>query len=300
LVDGDGRATLGVNRIDKLADIDPMLDKLKLAGCLEVKIYSNVRPDLVKPIADAAHRRSLRVTGHIPEGMDLLQALDAGYDGVNHITYVADIAFPRTEREKLSPAESRRRLGALDLNTPRMQEVFQKLAAKHTTFDDTIALYEQFWHTKEELQRREPGLGKLPRELQGMFDGVGKADAASWAAVFAKLLAIVGELHRHGIPVVAGTDIGVPGHTLHRELELYVQAGFTPMEAIQAATLVPARAMGLIKELGTIERGKQADLLVVKGNPLADIHDIRKVTHVVARGRLYDPATLWKLVGFTP
>ena len=300
LVDGDGRATLGTQRISKLADIEPMLDKLKLAGCLEVKIYSSIRPDLVKPIADAAHRRGLRVTGHVPEDMDLLQALDAGFDGVNHITYVADLMLPRAEREKLSPAEFRRRLAALDLRSPTLQNLFKKLAARHTLFDDTIALYELFWHTAEESLRREPGLGKLPRELRGLFDGVSKADAAEHAAVFNKFLAILGELHRHGVPIVAGTDIAVPGHTLHRELELYVEAGFTPMEAIQAATLVPARAMGLLQEIGTIESGKRADLLVVSGNPLADIHDIRKVTRVVARGRLYDPATLWQLVGFAP
>ncbi len=300
LVDGDGRATLGTLRINKLADIAPMLDKLKAAGCLEVKIYSSMRPDLVKPIADAAHQRGLRVTGHIPEGMDVMQALDAGYDGVNHITFVGDMAIPHAEREKMSPGEFRRRMAAVDLNTPQMQNVFKKIAAKHTTFDDTLALYELFWHTTEENQRREPGMAKVPRELQGMFDGVNKTDAAESAAVFDKFLAILRELHRHGVPIVAGTDISIPGHTLHRELELYVQAGFTPMEAIQAATLVPARAMGMNKELGTIEVGKRADLLVVAGNPLADIHDIRKVARVVARGRFYDPAPLWRLVGFTP
>ena len=300
LVDGDGHATLGTLRINNLSDIAPMIEKIKLAGCLEVKIYSSIRPELVKPIAAAAHRRGLRVTGHVPEGMNLVQALDAGFDGVNHITYVADVALPRAEREKLSPAAFRRRLAALDLQTPLMQNLFKQLAARHTTFDDTLALYELFWHTPEENLRREPGLGKLPRELLGLFDGVSPGDAAEQAAVFNKFLAILGELHRHGVPVVAGTDISVPGHSLHRELELYVEAGFTPMQAIQAATVVPARAMGLQKELGTIASGRRADLLVVAGDPLKDIHNIRKVTRVVARGRLYDPAPLWQLVGFTP
>ncbi|MFO0580075.1 MAG: amidohydrolase family protein [Polyangia bacterium] len=300
LVDGDGRQSLGTLRINKLADIDPMLDRLKLAGCLEVKIYSSIRPELVKPIADAAHRRGLRVTGHIPEDMDLMQALDAGFDGINHLPYVTDVVLPRSAREKLSPAEVRRRLGALDLRSPEMQRVLDKLAAKRTLVDDTLVLFDLFRHTTEENLRREPGINKLPRELRSLFDGVDKADAAEHAAVFDKLVAVLGELHRRGVPIIAGTDIAVPGHSLHRELELYVQAGMTPMEAIQAATLVPARAMGLAKELGTIEAGKRADLVVIAGNPLADIRELRKVARVVARGRLYDPASLFRLVGFTP
>ena len=300
LVDGDGPRALGTLRISRTADIAPMLDRLKAAGCLEVKLYSSIRPELVRPIADAAHQRGLRVTGHVPDGMDVLQALDAGYDGINHLDYVTDVALPRAEREKLSPAEVRRRQGALDLKSPVMQRVFDKIAAKRPLVDDTLALYDLYRHTTEENLRREPGLGKLPRELRSLFDGVDKADAAEHAAVFDKLVAVLGELHRRGVPIVAGTDISVPGHSLHRELELYVQAGMTPLQAIQAATVVPARAMGLGGELGTVEVGKRADLVLIAGDPLADIRAVRKVARVVARGRLYDPAALSRLVGFTP
>jgi imidazolonepropionase-like amidohydrolase len=302
LVDGDGKMSLGTLIIHREADIEPMLDKLKTASCREVKVYSSMRPELVAPLATAAHRRGMRVTGHIPEDMDLLAALDAGFDGVNHLPYVTDMALPRAEREKLSPAEVRRRMAALDLHSPIMQKVFDKLAAKRPLMDDTIVLFELFRHTPEENRRTEPGIDKLPRELRPMFADMGadKADAAEHKAVFDKLLAVLSELHRRGVPLVAGTDISVPGHSLHRELELYVQAGLTPMEALQAATVVPARAMGLGGELGTLEAGKRADLIVVAGNPLADIRDIRKIAQVVARGRLYDPATLWRLVGFQP
>jgi imidazolonepropionase-like amidohydrolase len=87
---------------------------------------------------------------------------------------------------------------------------------------------------------------------------------------------------------------------VHRELELYVMAGFTPMQAIQAATSVPARYMHRDKELGTIEAGKRADLVVVAGNPLDRIGDIRNTKLVVARGKVYDSAALWQLSGFRP
>ena len=100
--------------------------------------------------------------------------------------------------------------------------------------------------------------------------------------------------------MVAGTDQTVPGHSLHREIELYVQAGFTPMEAIQAATLVPAQAMGLSREVGTVEPGKRADLIILRGNPLDDIHNTRKVEYVITNGKMYHTAELWQSVGFQP
>jgi imidazolonepropionase-like amidohydrolase len=100
--------------------------------------------------------------------------------------------------------------------------------------------------------------------------------------------------------VVAGTDQAVPGHSLHREMELYVEAGFTPMEALQSATIVPARVMGRDKELGTVEAGKLADFVVIDGNPLADVKALRNVVTVVQSGRAYDPAKLWRMVGFQP
>jgi imidazolonepropionase-like amidohydrolase len=109
-----------------------------------------------------------------------------------------------------------------------------------------------------------------------------------------------GALHRAGVPIVAGTDQQVPGHSLHRELELYVQCGFTPLEAIQTATLVPARVMGLEKESGTIAAGKRADLIVVDRDPLADISNVRRLSIVIALGRPYDPAVLARSVGFQP
>jgi imidazolonepropionase-like amidohydrolase len=111
---------------------------------------------------------------------------------------------------------------------------------------------------------------------------------------------VIGALHKAGVPIVAGSDTGLLGYGLHRELELYVKAGMTPMEAIQTATLVPAQIMNLAGESGTIEPGKRADMILVNGNPLENISHIRKVSKVVANGRMYESAPLWKSVGFQP
>jgi imidazolonepropionase-like amidohydrolase len=107
-------------------------------------------------------------------------------------------------------------------------------------------------------------------------------------------------LHRGGIRFVAGTDQGVRGYTVYREIEIYVEAGFTPLKALQAATIVPARVMKVDTDSGSVETGKRADFDILDANPLDDIHNIRSAHWVVANGTLYDPRPLWQSVGFKP
>ena len=107
---------------------------------------------------------------------------------------------------------------------------------------------------------------------------------------------IVKAMHDQGITIVAGTDMGFPGYSLDRELELYVAAGLTPLEAIQTATIIPARVMK--KGSGALQPGLQADLILVEGSPLTRIRDIRNVSIVIKDGKVYDPAVLHALAGF--
>jgi imidazolonepropionase-like amidohydrolase len=109
---------------------------------------------------------------------------------------------------------------------------------------------------------------------------------------------IVYALYHDSVPVVAGTDMGFPGFSLDRELELYVESGLTPMQAIQSATIVPARVMRLADHSGSIGSGKQADLIIVDGDPLQNIRSIRNVTTVIKDGNIYDPVQLHKIAGF--
>ncbi len=299
IVDGGGPAAIGTVRIESRADIRPVIDRLVAAGCREVKIYSSIAPELVRPIAAEAHRRGLKVTGHVPSGMTALDAIRDGYDTIDHVPMLFGSVLPSAEMRKLSMGERMKRMGAVDLASPAMQKVIDLLVRRKIVVDDTLALYELLSMTEAENRKREPGIAKLPPAL-AMQWGVAPELAGPAAAAFGKWVELVGLLHRRGVRLVAGTDIGVPGHTLHRELELYVQAGFTPMEALQAATIVPARVMRLDKELGTIERGKRADLVVVAGDPLADISATRRVVEVMARGRLHDPAALWHHAAFAP
>jgi imidazolonepropionase-like amidohydrolase len=298
IVDGGGDAAIGTVRIRTKEDIAPTIDDLKKQGCVDVKIYSSVDPALVKPIVAYAHAHGMGVVGHVPIGMTSQQAIDAGYDSISHINYLFDVLLPDKVRRALSREQRFLRIASLDLASPAVARELGSLVAHHVVIDDTLALYEQLLHTEADDAKREPGIATLPRELRATLGSVEPSLATPADAAFAKYLALLGELHKRGVVVVPGTDITVPGYSLLRELELYVQVGFTPMEAIQAATIVAARFMHREKELGSVEPGKRADLVVLGGDPLVDIANVRRTFMVVAQGKAYDPATLWKLVGF--
>src|SRR5207249_2797219 len=151
------------------------------------------------------------------------------------------------------------------------------LRERKTVIDPTQSWNELLGHAAgAPVAAFQPGIAKIPPPLNRLFSNAGTAgvDAATARSRLERGLRIVKALHDAGVPIVVGTDEGIPGHSVHREIELYVEAGLTPMEALQAATLVPARAMKLDAELGAIEPGKRADLVVLDANPLDDVHNV--------------------------
>jgi hypothetical protein len=191
----------------------------------------------------------------------------------------------------------------VDFQSPEAQQALDFFKKHGTVIDPTMVIFEWSLHpARVEFSTIEPGAAKLPVQLSGAINNTGVPPEGEVRAksMLDRFLLTIGALHRAGIPIVAGTDQVVPGHSLHRELELYVKAGFTPMEAIQAATIVPARIMKMDKELGTVEVGKAADLIIVDGNPLDNISNIRRITTVITGGRVFSSAELWKSVGFKP
>lgn len=302
IVDGTGKYTVGVNRVDTPEEAKAWVDRYHDAGFQQMKIYSSVKLEEVKVITAEAHRLGMTATGHIPEGLNAFQTIEAGQDQINHVQYIADIL-----RAPLPPGASRldraKANGEINLNSTGAQDTLAYLKAHHIVVDPTLALMEYLTSsTAKPPASFEPGVLKLPVELAQPLNDVGPPlpEADFYEKQFEKYVEIVGALHKAGVPIVAGTDQTVPGYSLHREIELYVQAGFTPMEAIQAATIVPARAMGVDKELGTIEAGKRGDLIVIHGDPLQDIHNTRNVESVVTNGVMYNTAELWRSVGFKP
>ena len=302
IVDGTGTYTIGVERVDTPEQALMWTDRYHAAGFQQMKIYSSVKLEELKVVADEAHRLGMTVTGHVPEGINAYQAIEAGQDQINHIQYIADIMKAPLPANANRYARDQARAN-IDLESPEAKKAIAFLRDHHTVVDPTMALFEFFTATTAKPPASfEPGVNKVAPELAQQLTDVGPPNEHSEIGekAFEKELAIVGALHRAGIPIVAGTDQTVPGYSLHREIELYVQAGFTPMEAIQAATIVPARAMGFDKESGTVEKGKRGDLILVNGNPLEDIHQLRNVEYVIANGTMFPTAQLWQSVGFKP
>jgi imidazolonepropionase-like amidohydrolase len=248
-------------------------------GFQQVKLYNQLAPDVVAAIASEAHRLGMTVTGHVPTAMTLREAVEAGMD---HIAHLAVRDEPGSE----------------DL---RRTTAF--LRDHGTVLDPTLSWGELLGRsTSTPIAEFQPGFPKIPPPLQRLFDSAGNSEITpeDARARLDRSLRIVGELHAAGVPIVAGTDEGIPGHSLHREIELYVEAGMTPLEAIRSATIVPARAMELEKDLGTIEAGKRADLVVLDADPLERISNVRTVRFVVTGGRMYEAADLWRSVRFSP
>ena len=302
VVDGTGPLALGVERVDSPDQARMWVDRYHAAGFQQMKIYSSVKLENLKAVADEAHHLDMTVTGHVPEGLNAYQVIEAGQDQINHIQYIENIMRPALPASA-TRAERRNAAANIDIHSPEAQKALAFLKEHHTVVDPTMALFELFTATTAKPPASfEPGINKIPTELAEQLTDVEppNENSALGEKVFQKEIEIVGALHRAGIPIVAGTDQSVPGYSLHREMEIYVQAGFTPMEAIQAATIVPARAMGIERETGTVKKGKRGDLILINGDPLADIHNTRNVEYVITNGTMYHTAELWQSVGFKP
>ena len=290
VVDGSGPLSLGIVRVDTPEQAREQVQKYHAAGFQQIKIYSSVKPDILPIVTAEAHKLGMTVTGHIPIGMNAIQGIEDGMDQINHAQYLVDVmADPKSH--------------AIDPDTPQVKKVIALLKEHHTVVDPTLALLEIITHSLDHpLASFEPGINHVAPELREGLETMGTppAKAQGAGAYFNALLETVRVLHQAGVPIVAGTDQAVPGFSVDREIELYVKAGFTPLEAIQAATIVPARAMGMEQDSGTVEVGKRADVIVVDGNPLENISEIRKIDTVFAAGKMYKPAPLWKAVGFQP
>ena len=269
-----------------------------------LKIYSSIKPELVPFLTRYAHEKGLRVSGHIPAGMRAENAVDAGYDEIQHVNmlmlnFMPDVTETRTPARFTEPAK---RGADLDLNSAEVRAFIEKLRARNVVVDPTVSTFEAI------LVARAGTVSPLhaaiadrlpPQVRRGLLTGglpVPEGMDERYRASFDKMLAFVAALHRAGVTIVAGTD-EMAGFALHRELENYVRAGIPPAEVLRIATLVPAQVLKRDAVLGTIEPGKFADFIIVDGDPTKNISDIRKVVTVVKGGRVYDPAKIYRELG---
>jgi imidazolonepropionase-like amidohydrolase len=284
-------------QVDTPEEARAAVQRYKNAGFEMIKIRDNVKPEILKVIADEAHRLGMTLTGHVPKEMDAIQAVEAGMDQISHINFLSSVFVSKSIKpDAITTAP-------FDPESPEAKQAIEVFKKHGTVIDPTLVTIELQARIKNTpIQTFEPGMAKVAPQMIEHLNNIGYLPIAApqIRKAMNQLIGIIGALHRAGVPIVAGTDVTIPGHSLHRELELYVKAGFTPMEAIQSATIVPARVMKLDKETGTIEAGKRADLIIVDLNPLESISNIRRVSTVVANGRMYMCAPLWQSIGFQP
>ena len=261
------------------------------AGFQQIKLYTFLAPEVIKAICEEAHRLGMTVTGHVPQAVNAFEGVQDGMDQINHLNYVSNMM-----RDGAAARGT-----PIDVNSDVARKAIQFFKDHHTVVDPTAGWGEMAGHSKEvDVASFEPGILKAPLVLDAKFRGMGsETTAEQMQARTAQTLAVIGALFKGGVTIVPGSDTGLVGYGLHRELELYVQAGMSPMEAIQCATIVSARAMNLDHDSGTIERGKRADLILVEGNPLEDFASLRRVARVIESGRMYSTAKLWQSVGFS-
>jgi predicted amidohydrolase len=290
IIDGKGPFALGVIQADTREEAIAAVRRYKDNGFVQIKIYSSVKPGILKTICTEAHALGLTVTGHIPIGMNLEQAVDSGMDMVNHVQYVYSIL----KRDKTT--------GAIDFSDSTNMAVMKFLRDRQVIIDPTLGVFElAFRSVKDNIADIEPDFQSLPEPLKPLFTNTGSStpqEIKRGKMIMKAFMEIVNALNRNGITLVAGTDMGFPGYSVFRELELYVACGLSPMEAIRAATITPARVMKQAAVLGSVEAGKNADLILIDGDPINDIRDIRKLRLVIKDGQVYQPEALHKMAGF--
>jgi imidazolonepropionase-like amidohydrolase len=289
------------------AEARAAVDNYVKLGYVQIKIYSSVKPELVPVIIDEAHKNGLRVSGHIPANMIASQCVKLGFDEIQHVNFLVLNFFPEVKdtQTRARLTEPAKLAARLDLNSPEVQ-AFARLLKEHgTTLDPTMSVFENdiLSRPTEIPVTYAPIFSRLPTQVRrGMLSGglpVPDGMDDTFKQSFATMVKLVGLLYKAGIPIEAGTD-SLAGFTLHRELELDVQAGIPPAEVLKLATLGAARIMKKDAELGSVSPGKLADLVLINGNPATNISDVRKTALVMKDGVLYRPAELYAELGIQP
>lgn len=277
-------------------------------GYPQIKIYNSFPKAILRETVAYAHSRDLRVSGHIPVFLRAQDALDAGYDEIQHINQVLlnflvkDDTDTRTLERFYLPA---RGVADMDFNAKPVQDFIARLARDQIVIDPTLTTFDFIRQRAGEVSQAYADVAEhMPPDVRrglksAEFDIPDDATAARYNKSYEKMIEFVGRMYRAGVPIVAGTD-AVPGFTLQRELALYVQAGMTPAQALQVATRNGAKYSRTLNDRGTIAIGKRADLVLFDGDPTANIADVRKVALVIKNGEAYYPAEIDQALGIAP
>jgi imidazolonepropionase-like amidohydrolase len=277
-------------------------------GYPQVKFYSSLSRELLGVGIATARQRNLRISGHVPAGMTMREAILAGYQEVNHANFwLLNFMPPDVVKLTNTPVRFSAVLEhghELDLKSAKVRELIALMNQRGVVVDPTLVTFENmFTGYKGEMARwMVPWADRLPAAVVRGGRSGGRAstpeERATYTKSFTRMKQMLKLLHDAGIPIVAGTD----GTALlyARELELYVEAGIPAADVLYIATLGAARVMGQDREVGSIAAGKRADLILVDGNPLANLGALRRTKLVIKGGALYDGDALARAAGLGP
>jgi len=309
IIDGTGEfAGPTKMRVDTAEQAIQDVDWYADHGYAQIKIYSSIKPEFVPIIADHAHARGLRVSGHVPAFMSARQFVEGGADEIQHLNFIVlNFLFPEVKETRnrdrfIKVAE---RAGEFTPDKPEVREFINFLKDHHTVLDATINVFEALFCG--DPSAITPGLEEIvprfpPQVRRAMRSGaleVPSDKQAAYREAFPAMLRLLKALYDAGVTIIPGTD-ALAGYTLHHELELYARAGIPPAEVLRMATWTPALVMGVNKDRGVIAPGKLADMILVDGDPTKNIRDINNITTVIKGGKVYDPIAIERALGIAP
>ena len=309
LIDGSGpyQVPTGVLADDE-ATARRDVDWFAAHGYEQIKVYSSMKPELVPAIIAEAHAKGLRVSGHVPATMTASQLVKLGFDEVQHANMLL-LNFMDTVKNIQTMARFTT-VGAagkdLDLQSPPVRDFIALFKARGVDIDPTLTTFEGMFTARPgELDPNQaPIADRMPPQVRRGFYGGGLPVPAGmdqrYRDAFGEMMGIVKAMYDAGVPIVAGTDNGPVGFQLFRELELYEKLGIPAPKVLQIATIGAARVMHHDSDRGSIAVGKLADVVLVDGDPTANISDVRKTAVVVKDGIVFQPHEIYAELGVKP
>ena len=299
-LEGQGAFALQMHQLKDAEDARQMVEFWIARGATSFKAYMNITPDELAAAVKAAHAHGIKVTGHLCS-IGFREAAALGIDDLEHGIFVDTEFLPEKKPGVCpNPQAASKALLSVDIASKPMQDMIHDLVAHHVSVTSTLPVFETSVPGRAPLDSRvldamtsEARLAYLTRRAR-ISDNAATSDAA---AIFKKELEFEHEFARQGGLLLAGLDPTgyggvIAGFGDQREAELLVEAGFTPVEALHIATANGAQFLGELDKIGTLAVGKAADIVVLQGDPSANIKDIEKVEVVFKDGVGYDSAKL--------
>jgi imidazolonepropionase-like amidohydrolase len=299
-LEGPGAFAMQMHQLKDAEDARRTVEFWIAQGVTSFKAYMNITPEELGAATKAAHTHGIKVTGHLCS-IGFREAAALGIDDLEH-GLVVDTEFLAGKKPGLcpNPAEAEKALLTLEVTSGPIHEMIRDLVAHHVAITSTLPVFETFVPNRAPLDARvldamlpEARISYLRRRAL-ISDGAAKSD---WSALFKKEIEFEREFVKQGGTLLAGLDPTgyggvIAGFGDQREVELLVEVGFTPVEAIHVATSNGAEFLGELDKIGTLAAGKQADLVVIDGDPFLNIKDIEKVETVFKDGVGYDSPKL--------